>query len=348
MVTKIAIANLRMAGLDRPAEEWSKAGHEVVFVKAPPPPKLEYGAEDFASFCGEADILVNDGRQYISGPIMDLLPQLRAVVVPFIGVDKIDVGAATTRNILVVNSPSEDLIHSVAEATILLMLALAKRLRHEENILRAGKLNAPEDRNDMLWGRTVGIIGCGRTGRGIAQRLRGWNMRILAYDPYLSGPPPEFQDLVEMVDLETLLRSSDYVAVQAVLTDETYHMISERELKLMKPTAYLINTARGAIVDEEAVVRAVENNVIAGAGLDTFETEPLPMESPLRRLDQERVILTPHILPHSNEAIAGNMRLLTNNVLKLAVAEVPEQVVNKSVIPAWEKRFSVGVKSPQA
>src|SRR5581483_2267094 len=329
-----------MAGLDGPAREWESAGHEVIMIKAPPAPTIEYPVAELAELAGPADILVNDGRQYISDAILDSLPTLRAVCVPFIGVDKIDVAAATARNLIVANSPSEPLLHAVAEASILLMLALNKRLRHEENLLLQGKVGMPEDRNDQFMGKTVGIVGLGRTGKQIAVRLQGWGVRILAHDPYLPEVPENLRGLVELADLETLLRQSDFVAAQAVLTSETYHMIGERELRLMKPTAYVVNTARGAIIDEEALVEAVNAGVIAGAGLDTFETEPLPMSSRLRELDPERVILTPHILPHSQEAIAGNMALLTRNVLNLAAGRLPEQLVNREVIPNWEKRFA--------
>lgn len=341
MGAKIVIAGYRLEGLS--FEEWTQAGHELMIIPAPGQPDAAASEEELGERCKDADIIVNGGRYYITATVMDRVPNLRAVVVPFIGVDRIDVEAATERGILVVNSPSEELVVSVAEATILLILALNKRLHHDENVLKEGRAPALADRNDMLWGRTIGLIGFGRTGRHTAKRLQGWDVRIIAYDPYITEVPPEFAGLVELVDLETLLRESDFVSIHALLTKETYHMIGERELRMMKPTAYLINTARGAIADENAIADAIEQGVIAGAGLDVFEVEPLPMTSRLRQLDPERVILTPHNLPHSREAMEGNRRLFMRNVLELAAGRVPQQVFNRSAIPAWEKRFAVPV-----
>jgi phosphoglycerate dehydrogenase-like enzyme len=226
---------------------------------------------------------------------------------------------------------------------MLLMLALNKRLHHDETLLRAGRSGGPEDRNDIFWQRTVGIIGFGRTGRAVAHRLRGWDVRVLAYDPYVEEVPEELQGLVTLVDLETLLAQSDFVTIHAVLTKETSHMIGARELQRMKPTAYLINTARGAIVDEEALADAIAQGLIAGAGIDAFEVEPLPMTSRLRQLDPERVILTPHNLPHSRQALDANVRLFMHNVLELAAGRVPAQVVNTSAIPAWQERFAIPI-----
>jgi phosphoglycerate dehydrogenase-like enzyme len=339
MGMKIAIAGYRMPRV----EEWTQAGHEVTVIPAPGEASSVDAAEALGERCHDADILLNGGRYQISAPVMDRIPRLRAVVVPFIGVDKIDVEAATRRGVLVVNTPSEELVVSVAEAAILLMLALNKRLRHDENLLRAGKSGGPEDRNDLFWRRTVGIVGLGRTGRAVAQRLRGWGVRILAYDPYVAEVPDGLQGVVTLVDLPTLLAQSDFVTIHAVLTKETTHLIGAPELSMMKPTAYLINTARGAIVDEEALADAIERGVIAGAGLDTFAVEPLPLHSRLRQLDPERVILTPHNLPHSRQGLEANLRMVVHNVLELAAGRVPAQVVNREAIPAWERRFAVPI-----
>jgi phosphoglycerate dehydrogenase-like enzyme len=339
MGMKIAVVGYGVGGF----EAWTQAGHEVMAIPAPGSPHPVYSEEELGAQCHDADILVNGGRYHISARVMDRIRDLRAIVVPFIGVDKIDVEAATTRGILVVNTPSEELVVSVAEAAILLMLALNKRLRHDENLLQAGKSGSSADRNDIFWGRTVGIIGFGRTGRAVAQRLGGWGVRIIAYDPYVGEVPEGLQGLVTLVDLETLLAQSDFVTIHALLTEETSHMIGKQELRMMKPTAYLVNTARGAIVDEEALADAIEQGVIAGAGIDTFEVEPLPMTSRLRQLDPERVILTPHNLPHSRAALDANVRMFMHNVLELAAGRVPAQVVNKSAVLAWQQRLAVPI-----
>jgi phosphoglycerate dehydrogenase-like enzyme len=340
MGIKIAVVGYGVSGF----ETWTQAGHEVMVIPAPGGAHPVYSEEELGERCRDVDILVNGGRYQISDKVMERIPELRAIVVPFIGVDKIDVAAATARGILVVNTPSEELVVSVAEAAILLILALNKRLHHDENLLQAGRSGSPADRNDIFWGRTVGIVGFGRTGRAVAQRLRGWGVRLVAYDPYVGEVPEELQGLVTLVDLETLLAQSDFVTIHALLTEETFHMLGARELRMMKPTAYLVNTARGAIVDEEALADAIEQGVIAGAGIDTFEVEPLPMTSRLRQLDPERVILTPHNLPHSREALDANLRLFTHNVLELAAGRIPAQVVNTGAVPAWQQRLAVPIK----
>ncbi len=337
MGVKIAVAGYRISRYDA----WTQAGHEVMMIPAPGGPDAVSSEEELGERCKDVNILVNGGRYEISDTVMGRISDLRAIVVPFIGVDKIDVEAATARGILVVNTPSEELVVSVAEATILLILALNKRLHHDENLLQAGRPGGIEDRNDMFWHRTVGIIGFGRTGRAVAHRLRGWDVRILAYDPYVTEVPAELQGLVRLVDLQTLLEQSDFVTIHALLTKEAFHMIGAQELNTMKPTAYLINTARGAIVDEEALADAVERGVIAGAGIDTFEVEPLPMTSRLRRLDPERVLLTPHNLPHSRQALDANMQMFMHNVLELAAERVPAQVVNQGAILSWQQRFAI-------
>ncbi len=340
MGMKIAVVGFQVSRVD----EWTQAGHEVMVIPAPGGPNPVYSEEELGERCKDVDILLNGGRYHLSEKVMDRIPDLRAIVIPFIGVDKIDVAAATTRGILVVNTPSDELVVSVAEATMLLILALNKRLHHDENLLRAGRSGGPEDRNDIFWHRTVGIIGFGRTGRAVARRLRGWDVRILAYDPYVEEVPEELQGLVTLVELETLLAQSDFVTIHAVLTEESSHLIGAPELKMMKPTAYLINTARGAIVDEEALADAIERGIIAGARIDTFEVEPLPMTSRLRQLDPERVILTPHNLPHSREGLEANVRMFMRHVLDLAAGRVPAQVVNKGAILTWQQRFAVPVK----
>jgi len=337
----VKVVSLFARYLDRLDE----AGLELITVpQAPGGPNALYPDEELGERCREADILVGDNRHYLNGAILDRIPNLRAIIVPFIGVDKIDVPAATARNIFVVNSPTEMGFIQVAEAAMLLMLALNKRLHHEENLLRAGKHGGPDDMNDVFMGRTVGILGFGRIGKHMARRLQGWEVRVITHDPYVTEVPDHLRGLVELVSLETLLRESDFLTVHAVHTDETRHMIGTRELAMMKPTAYIINTARGAVCDEEAIADAIEKGVIRGAGLDAFEVEPLPLDSRLRTLDPERVILTPHNLPHSAEGIAANMAMFYANVVALAEGQVPEQVVNKEAIPGWQKRFAVAVK----
>jgi phosphoglycerate dehydrogenase-like enzyme len=319
---------------------WMEAGHHLIALPPLDDPPQRYSEDLLAERCHDAHILMCDGIHRLTASLMDRLPNLQAIVIPFIGTNLVDVEAASTRSILVVNSPTEEHFVETAEATILLMLALNKRLHHMEDIVREGRRGGYADFNDMLSGRTIGIIGLGNIGRRVAQRLRGWQVRILANSRHLPAIPPDLEDCVELVDLPTLLSESDFVSIHTVLTKETYHLIGGHELQRMKPTAYLINTARGAIVDEDALADAIELGIIRGAALDVFETEPLPVESRLLQLDPTRVILTPHSIGHAYEGIAANGRRAVASALELAAGHVPASVVNPDAAPAWQKRMA--------
>jgi len=316
------------------------AGHSLV-IGRPHEDHRPYSEAELIQLCGDADAAQGSFREHMTRKVLEAAPRLRLVVFPFIGVDRIDLRAATDLGILVCNSPSWENVVGMAEATILLMLALVKRLKHNEPLLRGGAWGRPEDRGDLLAGKTVGIIGLGRIGRATAERLAPWGVRLLGYDPYVSKDRAA-ELKVSLVDLERLLRESDFVAVQVVLTPETRHMIGAEQLRLMKPTAFLVNTSRGEPIDEEALVKALEGGWIAGAGLDVFEREPLPADSPLRRLDPERVILPPHNIGHSNAAVRGNLRMTVESLLAGLEGKIPETVVNRDAIPRWTERLVAG------
>jgi phosphoglycerate dehydrogenase-like enzyme len=145
---------------------------------------------------------------------------------------------------------------------------------------------------------------------------------------------------VELVGLDRLLAESDFVSLHLVATPETFEMIGERELRLMKPSAYLINTSRGQVLNEQAFCRAIREDWIAGGALDVFHQEPLGLESPLRDLDPERVTLTPHSIAHTVESRAGGIRMANDNMLRALRGDVPEDVLNPEVIPVWRQRFA--------
>jgi phosphoglycerate dehydrogenase-like enzyme len=219
------------------------------------------------------------------------------------------------------------------------MLALGKRLKHKETILRNGGWGTDADRGFLLTGKTIGIVGLGRTGSGVARRLQGWGCHLVAYDPYVSRESAAELDVELIDDLPTLLRTSDYLTLHVVITEETTNMIGVAELQQMKPTAYLINTSRGRALDEDAVCKAIEGNWIAGAALDVYWQEPLPLDSPLRTLDPARVILTSHNVAASPDSRAGNLRLALESTLEVLAGRVPQYIVNPEVAPAWQQRF---------
>src|SRR5712691_12419270 len=224
----------------------------------------------------------------ISRKIMSASQRLRIVAKYTVGVDDVDTEAATELGIMVCHAPTESNCFAVAETTVTFMLALFKKLSERDADVRAGKWRTRENfgyylgsrQSDGFPGQTVGLVGFGRIGTRVAQLLAPWRARIIAYDPYV--PPAHFLTHgVQSVGYETLLRQSDAVSFHVVLTPETRYMFGEAELELMKPNAIVLNTARGKVVDEKALARAIEEGRIRGAAIDAFEEEPLPEDSPL-------------------------------------------------------------------
>jgi phosphoglycerate dehydrogenase-like enzyme len=233
------------------------------------------------------------------------------------------VQAATELGIVVANSPGNSV--TVAESTLLLMLALAKQLPMWVAAARAGKEPTQQVRGMELRGKTLGIVGLGRIGTLTAGFARAFGMRVLAYDPYVAS-----SDVAELLtSLEALFRESDFVSLHPVLTPETFHLVNAERLSLMKPTAYLINTSRGGVIDEPALSAALQRGQLAGAGLDVFETEPPRPDNPLLHMDN--VIGTPHGLSHADESVRRCASMTEDNVLAIIDGRVPPYIVNPTV-----------------
>src|SRR5919198_1675787 len=215
---------------------------------------------------GQADVVV-PRRCTLDRAALEAAGRLRGIVTPGVGVEKVDVAAATELGVVVANSPGNSV--TVAETTILLALALAKQITAWIEAARRGRAPDSSMHGLELRGKTIGFVGFGRIGKVAAELARAFGMQTLAYDPYVKE-----SDLVELVPLEELLRRSDFVSLHPVLTAETFHLINAERLALMKPTAFLINTSRGGVIDEPALIEALRKGQIAGAGLDVFETEP--------------------------------------------------------------------------
>jgi len=277
----------------------------------------------------EADVVIVAAAQ-ITRRVLESLPRCRAVVRYGIGLDNVDVAAATDRGIVVAHV-LDFCTEEVSNHALALMLALARRLLPIHRDAAAGLWRQPQAWTlAPIHGETLGLVGFGNIGRSVAGKARAFGMRLLAYDPY--GDAKAAEELgVRLVPLGELLAESDYVSLHAPLTPQTRHLIGAAELAAMKPTAVLINTARGPVVDEAALVEALTSGRIAGAGLDVFEEEPLAADNPLCRL--ENVVLTPHVASVSPEA----MRLLREEVGR-AAADVlrgrwPKYVANPVVRP---------------
>ncbi|MGB9368539.1 MAG: C-terminal binding protein [Xanthobacteraceae bacterium] len=249
----------------------------------------------------------------ISARVIAAADKLKGIVKYGVGIDAIDIPAAIARGIPVVNVP-EYAEETVAEGAFALLIALAKKLMPigREVDAKGWAWPTPQWLGLDLAGRTLGIVGTGKIGRSIARMASGFRMRVIGYDPHVSAGQMRAAGIEKADDLRVLLAASDIVSIHAVLNDETRHLIGGLELGLMKPSAFLINVSRGAIVDEAALVVALREKVIAGAALDVFSQEPVHVEHPMAALyEMDNVILFPHLTFYTEEA----MRRLTEDTL---------------------------------
>ena len=246
------------------------------------------------------------------------------------GYDKIDLEACTANDVLVFNSP-HSLVHSTASAALLFILALAKRLPEHERMARSGRWDRQAQiMGDDLPGQTLGIIGFGNTGAELARIVAPFKMRLLAYSPHADPARAETLGVSLVPTLNELFRESDFISLHCRLEDHTRGMIGEREFRLMKPTAYFINVARGELVQQDVLVRCLRERWIAGAALDVFEEEPLPADNPLIGLDN--VILTPHWLPATRQAGRATITSIAEGMLRVAKGQIPDHVLNHAVL----------------
>ena len=232
------------------------------------------------------------------------------------GYDNIDVVAAREHGIEVVYVPDYG-VDDVADHALALLLACARRVPESDRAIRAGAWPSYTELAPMyrLRGRTLGVIGYGRIGRKVAEKGRAFGLRVVVHDPFVD----------ESVDRDLLLRESDFVSLHMPLTDETRHTIGRAELAMMKPTAVLINTARGGVIDAVALVEALTGGALGGAALDVFEETPLPREHPLRSLDN--VVLTPHSAAYTEEALAEVRKRPLADALRILRGETPKDAV---------------------
>jgi len=304
---------------------------------ADPKAATRFTAPQIAQYFHEVDAIVVGSGELISPEVIAGAPKVKTVCCFFIGTEAIDLDACTAAGVIVGYGAVPDNYLGVAEAIVMLSTALLKEVPAKHAAMRGGGWGVP-DAGRMVAGSTIGMIGLGNVGRALARRLAGWDCRLLCYDPYVK-PADAADQGVTLVDLETLLRSSDIVSVQASLTAETRHLIGARELALMRSDAYLVNTARGPLVDETALRRALDDGRIAGAGLDVWEEEPTPADNPLR--SHPRVIATGHNIGHPQTLYGRMIEAAAENVLRALRGEPPLYVRNPAALPAWQRRLAV-------
>jgi len=269
----------------------------------------------------DADVIIAR-RWVIDSEALTAARKLKGIVTAGVGVEKVDIETATELGIVVANSPGNYI--AVSEATLLLMNAVSKNMPLWIDAAKTGKEPDGFTRGTELYGKTLGLVGLGRIGSRVAMLARAHGMEVLAYDPYVKQ-----SDAAELTSLEDVLRRSDFVSLHPILTPETRHLIGAEQLALMKPTAYLINTSRGGVVDEPALIEALRQGQIAGAGLDVFETEPPELDNPL--LAMPNVIATPHALPRTLESARRCAEMTEENVLALLDGRLPPYLVNRGV-----------------
>lgn len=276
----------------------------------------------------EADFLMRE--------VFEKATKLKLLAVCRADVTNIDVKAATEHGVPVVNTPARNDV-AVAELTVGLMLSLVRRIPYAHHMVISGKWVDPTAayftlRGTELTGKTIGIVGFGAIGRRVAKMVSAFDTSILAYDPYVS--PEKMTELeVKRVNLDELMARSDFVTLHCVSVPETMGLINAQRIALMKPTAYLINAANAYVIDNEAVIRALQEKRIAGAGFDVFETWPVRPDSPLLKLDN--VVLTPHIGGATDETVMRHSQMITDDIERFLRGERPKNLVNPKV---WEKR----------
>ena len=283
----------------------------------------------------DVDVIITGAP--ITATVIEAAKKLKLIQTTSVGYDRIDVESAAEKGVAICNV-AESNANSVAELVFGLVISVARRIASHDRLMRSGGWG----RVDLEWQvqirhKTLGIVGLGAIGSRVAQIGRSaFEMRVLAHDPYVTEERAD-QFGGRLVDLRTLMSESDVVTVHVPLNEETRHMIGGEELSLLKPSAIFINTSRGPVVDEEALIAVLEGGRISGAGLDVFEVEPLPEDSPLRAL--ENVVLVPHI-GSASDALSHMVEVAVENVLRLAKGLEPFRIKTPEVYytsPRWRK-----------
>jgi D-3-phosphoglycerate dehydrogenase len=291
------------------------------------PHKRPYTVSELAEEIKDVDALLMT-RDNASKEVIDSARKLKVIARVGAGVDNVDLEEATKHGIAVVTAPGGN-AESVSEMIFAQILVLARRLEPAVSSIRAGRWERYRFVGHELSDKTIGIIGLGNIGYRVGLKARAFGMRVLFSDPYIETD--QTGDVVATkVDLDTLLKESDFVSVNCVLTPKTVGLIGERELKLMKKSAYLVNTARGPIIDEKALYKALTQHWIAEAALDVFEKEPPESDNPLLVL--ENLLPTPHLGSFTEEALRNISVICAEDVLKVLHGEKPVNLVNREVL----------------
>lgn len=294
----------------------------------------ELPREQLLEFCKDKDAIVSDLVNRIDQEFFDACPKIKVVANVAVGYDNIDVNTASRRNVLVCNTPGV-LTETTADLAFALLMATARRLPEAERYLRSNRWKSFS--LDLLLGvdvhhKTLGIVGFGRIGQAVAARAAGFSMRVLYTQNNRASAEIETRFNANYVAMDELLRQSDFVSIHCPLNEKTRGLIGVQELKKMKSSAFLINTARGAVVNEKELVQALKEQLIAGAGLDVFSNEP---NVPQELVEMENVVLIPHIGSASIETRSAMARLAVEAIIKSFKKKQPHNIINKECWDAF-------------
>lgn len=289
--------------------------------------------DDMIAATQDADAILGGGP-FLNRRVMESMQKCRVIATYAVGYDGVDVQAATDNGILVVNNPAVAwCVEEVSNHAMTLLLACAKKLILMNSWVKQGKYQEAKRAlppMGCIYGETLGLVGCGDIGRMVAKKAKCFGLKVVGYDPYASRSLMQEYGIT-MLSLPELLKAADYVSVHTPLTGETRHLMGEKEFRQMKPTAYFINTARGQVVDEPALIKALQEKWVAGAGLDVFEKEPIAPDNPLLKMDN--VAVTPHNGSYSDYAVAIQGQNPTQEVIRVLSGRWPKHVINTNVKP---------------
>ena len=312
-------------------ERLQNSGNEVYICEHDRP----LSAEEFLERAKGMDAVLSFLTDKIDGEVIDAVgPQMKIFSNYAVGFDNITVKDATDRNVLIANTPCDEVNEAVAEQAVTLMLALSRRLVEADESTKRGSYRGWEPNiflGKSMREKTLGIVGLGRIGTMAAKKVKGFDMRVL-YNKRSPDPEAEREFGIEFADLDKLYGESDFISIHVPLTEETRGMVGRDAIAKMKHGVIIVNTARGPIVDEHALVDGLREGKVGGAGLDVFETEP---NINPELIGMENVILTPHIASATFEARDKMGQLAVDAILKTLSGEIPENLVNPEV---WDQR----------
>jgi D-3-phosphoglycerate dehydrogenase / 2-oxoglutarate reductase len=303
------------------------AAENVTFVAWPC-----HTVEQLEQHASDADMVWLWGSPIVTAEALDVIPRCGAILRSGSGTDNVPVAAATQRRILVINTPSA-VAQEVSVHAIALLLAIVRQIVPQDRAMRSGIWDHRREKNRWhLRGCTIGLIGFGHIAQLVARKITAFGVHVLVYDPWV--PDSRVRAFgAERVELPALLARSDFISVHCPLTQDTRHLLGENEIRLMNPHAIVINTSRGPVIDEAALICALREGRIGGAGLDVFESEPLAADSPLLRM--ENVVTTPHIAGYSDKFPECFWRYATESIIAVANGYWPRSVVNPEVEAHW-------------